>query len=344
MSKSQSITSKIAEFIRRYVALDADQLEIVATWVAHTWQFSESCPTPPTTPYLYVNSAQKGSGKTLLGIDIMGVLARNPIGVVGMTEATLFHMMDTTPTLLVDEVDMLFSSGRHAGMVGILNNGYRKGGKVPRMKGGEVHFYDAHGPKSLVGIDNGMMPDPTRERCIPINMRRATDEERATLRPFYHYEIEDEVEVLCEELHQWATDNGVRVRDYQPKEIPGLSPRQWEICRPLLQVAHTTGNEKAVRDALTNIFATQVEPENGPEITVLLTLSEMFDDADGKVSTADLLARLQAEDDRFTRVKVGQVSRMLAPFGIKVQAVRIANQVTRGIKEIDCQDAFQRYL
>src|SRR4051794_29567662 len=92
----ESALDAVEEFVRRFVVLSASQSALVALWVAHThvmaaWQ---------VTPYLYVTSAEKRSGKSTL-LDVMEVLVATPWRVVRPSEAVLFRKIaKDAPTLL----------------------------------------------------------------------------------------------------------------------------------------------------------------------------------------------------------------------------------------------------
>lgn len=348
-SKSPSVLDKISAFLRRYVVLSDSQVEVCSHYVLLTHQFSPRCQAPFTVPYLFVNSAQKGSGKTLLGIDLMGALCRNFEAVNNLTPATLFRLTALRATIGIDEVDMLFSGNRSDDdLVSVLNTGYRQGGYVPRADAKEpdgVKRYPTFSPKILIGIDSGTMKDTTRDRCIPINMQRATDEERKTVHPFYSYKVVEELEELNHEIYQWSFANTVGMRDYEPEDvIDGLSPRQWEVSVPLLQVAKKTGREKQLRAAIKDIFDSVVDTEDTPEITMLMTLRDMFEEDGDKVRSADLLTRLQAEDPRFSAWSGKMLGTKLAPFGIRIKPIRFPDKVSRGISKGDCLHVFARYL
>jgi hypothetical protein len=329
--------------------LSADQLEVVSHYVLHTHQFSERCQIPFTTPYLFINSAQKGSGKTLLGIDILGALCRNYEAVNNLTPATLFRLTDMRATIGIDEVDMLFAGNRGDNdLVSILNTGYRKGGYVPRADSKEedgVKRYATFSPKVLIGIDSGTMRDTTRDRCIPINMQKATTEERATVQPLRMYKVEEELEALGVAIYEWSLENTVGMRDYEPYEIEDLSPRQWEVCVPLIQVAAKTGREAQIREALTDIYGSVLQTSDSPEIEMLMTLRELFDTHGAKVRSAALLEALKSSDPRFSHWTGKMLGTRLAPFGIPVKVVRFSpSEVQRGIAYGDCVEAFHRYL
>lgn len=347
--KAPTVFDKVKSFIRRYVVITEDQLEVCALYVLLTHQFSPRCQSPFTVPYLFVNSAQKGSGKTLLGIDIMGALCRNYEAVNNITPATLFRLTALRATIGIDEVDMLFSGNRSDDdLVSVLNTGYRQGGYVPRADPKEpdgVHRYPTFSPKLLVGIDSGTMKDTTRDRCIPITMQRATDDERKTVQPFYSFKVEEELEALMQEVYAWSFENTVGLRDYDPEVMEGLSPRQWEVSVPLIQVAAKVGREKEARAALKSIFSSIIHTEDTPEITMLMVLRDMLEEShNNRVKSADLIERLKGEDDRFARWNGKQLGVKLAPFGIKIKPIRFPDKVARGIDAADCVLTFARYL
>jgi Protein of unknown function (DUF3631) len=357
-TKTPTLIDRLKSFIRRYVVLPEHELEVMSHYVLHTHQFSERCQMPWTTPYIFVNSAQKGSGKTLLGIDLMQVLCRNFESVNNVTPATLFRLTEIRATIGIDEVDVLFTGSRaDDDIVSTMNTGYRKGGYVPRADSKAedgVRRYSTYSPKVLVGIDSGTMKDTTRDRCIPITMKRATDAERQTVVKFLHYKIEDEVDALQQDIWNWSLENTVGMRDYEPKEILTLNPRQWEICQPLLQVAKATGRESHLRAALIAIFAANTVSEETVEVDMLRTLLTMFTtQGNDKVVTADLLVALR-NDPRFRNWNGRVLGLKLATFGIDSKTTRYrpgempGNQnrknVQRSISREQCEDAFIRYL
>lgn len=347
-SRKSEVLDKVKAFIRRYVVLSDAQLEVCGHYVLLTHQFSERCQTPYTVPYLFINSAQKGSGKTLLGIDLMGALCRNFEAVNNLTPATLFRLTALRATIGIDEVDMLFGGNRSDDdLVSVLNTGYRQGGYVPRADTKEpdgVKRYSTFSPKLLIGIDSGTMKDTTRDRCIPITMERATDDERKTVQPFYSYKVAEELAGLGEEIWSWSFENTLGLRDYEPDPIPNLSPRQWEVSAPLVQVAAKTGREKELRAAITSIFSDMIQTDDTPEMDMLMTLRDMFEENGDKVRSSDLLARLK-DDPRFNHWTGKMLGTKLAPFGIRIKPVRFSpSEVQRAIVKGDCLHVFARYL
>jgi hypothetical protein len=340
------ILTEVSDFLGRYIFMGDDEKLIVALWVLHSWQFSESCTTPNVTPYLYVNSPQKGSGKTLV-IDTLELLVRNPARATDMSESTLFRLIASVqPTLMLDEVDTVFGGGaKHEGLRGAINGGYRRGGHVWRTDGLEPVKFSTFGAKLLAGIQNMQLPDTIRDRCIPIELRRATREELDTIQPLYHYEIEDEVEELCNRVHAWSIGVENRCRDYRPEVMRELSPRQWEISRELVSMAHLCGCERQVREALSRILTASPETTT-IEQDLLKLCKDAFESEQGftKMTGADLLAYLGERDPRFAGLSGKGLAVKLQPFGVKATTIRIGNATHRGYHRETFIDAWKRYL
>jgi len=104
------------------------QVVVLSLWVAHTHAFlAADC-----TPYLAITSAEKQSGKTRL-LEVLENLVANPWMTGQVTAAVLARKIGDKlpPTLLLDESDAAFKGEKEyvEALRGILNTGYRKGGK-----------------------------------------------------------------------------------------------------------------------------------------------------------------------------------------------------------------------
>jgi Protein of unknown function (DUF3631) len=330
--KLDPIVNKIRKFVSKFCLMTPEQMLVYVLWIMHTWQFSDQCWTPETTPYLYVNSSEKGSGKTIVGKDIVEVIARNPMGVNNVTEATLFHLCAMRSTIMVDEVDQIFAGAANRPLVSVLNAGYRLGGKVPRMVKGEVEMFPVHCPKSLIGIDNRMLAETTRDRCIPITLTKHSLEEleAAGVEKFYNYKVEREAEEISRELHAWALDHTLEIRDYDPEPIDSLtSGREWEISRPIVQIARAAGCEASAREALASIFEANRVEEVSLDDECLITIFELFGDTDtDRLRTNDILAALAEANDLMVGWNGKKLGNVLRPHGIKGGAIRFTEANT----------------
>jgi hypothetical protein len=134
MSDLAKLLDSIAAFVRSYVVLTDDQVSAVALWVFHTWAFEAA----DCTPYLRITSAEKESGKTRL-LEVLSLLVREPVQTVNITDSALFRLIDgdVGPCVLFDEVDVLFGKDARdrVELVGLLNDGYKRGGFVYRVVG-----------------------------------------------------------------------------------------------------------------------------------------------------------------------------------------------------------------
>lgn len=122
-------------FITHYVVLTPEQADACALWSCHTYALDAA----DITPYLNVSSPEKQSGKSLL-LEVVGSIAHKPWFAVRPSEAVLFRKIEKDcPTLLLDEVDTIWSSQARSedeGLRALLNAGFRRrGSTVPRCVG-----------------------------------------------------------------------------------------------------------------------------------------------------------------------------------------------------------------
>ena len=100
------------------------------TWVIEAFDF---------TPYLHISSPVKRCGKSRV-FDCFKLLCAKPWAVVSITEAVMFRKIEQeAPTLLLDEVDAIFTAkkgddGKEA-LRALLNAGFERRATVPRCAG-----------------------------------------------------------------------------------------------------------------------------------------------------------------------------------------------------------------
>jgi len=337
------ITDAIQTYLKTYMAFpDDDQPLIVALWILHTWTFSQSFPRKPwTTPYLYVHSPEKQSGKSLL-IELSESLVLNPEKVLGMTSAVLFNLIEQRqPALFIDEVDTIWSGAKNEELRGVLNGGYKHGGYIwrnrPGPDGPEPTKFSTFCPKLLAGIDNGQLPDTIADRCIPIRLRRKREDQQTEI--YYAFMAGPIAESLAAEIGDWVSANAEKIIDYMPKPLQGISPRAFEISMPLLQIAHALGIEKTAREALSRLLAPQPEKDS-PGIALLRKIREIFDETGAeKLHTQMILERL---GDSWNGKLL---SNRLRPYEIEPPTIiLIGNKNLRGYYRHNFDDAWGRYL
>lgn len=229
--------SSIRVFLRRYMVFPKEAHAIaVSLWIAHTWAIEAF----EYSPYLHIGSPVKRCGKSRL-LDCLIALTRKPWAVVSPTEAVLYRKIETDmPTLLLDEVDTIYTGGKgdenKEGLRALLNAGFEKRATVPRCVGPQhtlVNF-PVFCAKALAGI--GRLPDTVADRSIPITLAP-----RAQSQPVEKFRRRDAGSVaqpIVDALMAWSENKAV-IADLsmaRPKMPGELGDRAADICEPLLAI------------------------------------------------------------------------------------------------------------
>jgi hypothetical protein len=329
----------IKDFISRFVVIpDDNQLTVLALWVIHTWGFAGDEKAVRTTPYIYISSAEKQSGKSLL-LEVLELLVCNPMRSTNVTSAVLFRAIDKMePTLLLDEVDAIWAGRKNEELRGILNGGYKQGGHVWRMSKGEPTSFNTFCPKILAGIQNGYLPDTIADRCIPVTLqRKRTDDE---VEPFISFEIQNEAEELIDKIAIWVADNTSKLRIHKPKRLPDITDRQWEISMSLTSISDVL-KVKNGRAAISDLLAQKIERNTeSPRESLISHVRDLFTAKDrNKLFTSEIIDDMG--DKNWTPHAISEV---MADFDIHSKSVRIGNKVKRGYSIEQFEDVFRRTL
>jgi Protein of unknown function (DUF3631) len=263
--------------------------------VLHTWAIEAS----DCAPYLDVSSPTRECGKTRL-FEALELVVRKPRRCTGHTEATLFRMIESEhPTLLLDEIDTTFGKDPklYAGIRGVLDEGHRRGGSVPRMVGEgknmTIKFFDVFGPKAFAGI--GSLPETIASRSIPIRLERKSRNE--TVARFRFGRECAAASEIREALEEWTSHVVEELSEAEPWLPNELSDRQWDLWEPLLAIADLAGfgwGEEA-RAASIALHATEYTDASAGEL-LLGHLRDCFNGHE-RMSTEALLRLLVDRDD-----------------------------------------------
>jgi hypothetical protein len=126
----------VYNYIGRFcVFRDEHALVAVTLWVAHAHMVEQF----HTTPRLVLSSPEAGSGKTRV-LEFLDLLVPDPMFCLSASPAAIFRTLAAKPiTLLVDEVDAIFSrrgsEDANEDLRAMLNAGYKRGASVPRCVG-----------------------------------------------------------------------------------------------------------------------------------------------------------------------------------------------------------------
>jgi len=347
------LLEKVIDRIRRFVVMTDDQALALGLWVLHTWVIAAT----DTTPYLDVSSPVKQCGKTRL-FEVLELLVKSPQFGANHTEATLFRSIEADrPTLLLDEIDRTFGKDAklYAGIVGVLNAGYRRGATIPRMVGEgknmKVKNFAVFGSKAFAGI--GQLPDTVADRSIPIRLNRKSKADRIAR---FRYAAEKAAAVpIVEALEEWAAKVSETLSDAEPVLPEELSDRQWDIWEPLIAIADMTDWGIDARRAAVALHASSYTDDSAG-ILVLDHIRQAFD-GQVEVSTDDLLHALVDRDDGpwaawwgndvdggRTKAPATRLARLLKPFDIKPKQLWTEGRNVRGYTAEMFEKAWEIYL
>jgi hypothetical protein len=349
-------------YINDYIVLPTQEHATAVTlWAAATWMGTAQF---DAWSYLAVTSPEKGSGKTRL-LEVLATVVRQPWLTAMPSPAALYTQIDQKhPTLLLDEVDAVFSQNSDSAeaMRGVLNAGNRRSGTVSRveMAGGKrtVVEFSPFCPKALAGIRS--LPETLADRSIVIPLRRKKRSEE--VQPFRSQVVGPRADALRARLiEQLAGGPDLQwVRSFDEGEIKGLSDRQIEGYQPLFTLAGMAGGGwlRDIMLAAPVIAAAQREADDTAEGALLLRhIREAFESENSDhIRTRTLLATLRERDDGpwaiafndswdFEDKKAGSLlAKMLRPYGVKSRRPRFEDGQHQGYIAADFADAWHRYL
>ena len=337
-------------FLRFVVFPDEHAPRTLALFTLHTWTLE----TAQATPYVYIKSPTRGSGKTRV-LEVAELVCRQPLRSTSITEAGLFQAVAAyRPTFLLDEVDAVFTgrSERAEALRGVLNAGNRRGSVVIRgTADGEPQEFPTFCAKLLAGIDTGKLPDTIRDRSIVIGMQRRTRGE-----PIERLRVDDhadELEQLRAMLGDWAAENAERLTGYRCEPIEEISDRLEEAWEPLLGIAKLAGDpwpawarEAAVE--LDRAGKSAGEPDYGA--LLLEALRVIFGTAEAMLS-AEICAKLNDDAElpfagwrNDHGIDARGLADILRPYGIRPKNVRVPfTGQGKGYERSQFEDAWARY-
>jgi hypothetical protein len=266
-------------------------------------------------PYICLESATPQCGKSTVE-KLLAAVSCKGIVITSMNEA-IFRLIDQEhPTLCIDEAEALEArTDRAEALRAILNEGYKRGGRVPRCVGEEheVQFFEVYSPKVFAAI--GGLSGALLDRCLVIHMERAP---RGSKRKSVRIRaIARDSKLLVEGLEAYAVqyrDQVQKLYDAEPNEgyWPHVNDREAELWGPLLihaRLIGATAEEQLLKvvEQFTQVKA-QIEaqdPHTAKAIALLDALNELSGDT---FSPADLVNKLSGTESwatTFAKAKGG---------------------------------------
>jgi hypothetical protein len=349
--------------LRRYVVFPLqEQATVIAVWIVHAWLFRAA----DYTPYLFIFSASKRSGKTRV-LEILELLCPNAELTPGASAAALIRSGDEEkpPTLLLDEMDTVYGKKADAEAENtrrFLNAGYKRGARFMKCVGQgadiQVKKFPAFCPKALAGIDR-CLPDTVLDRSLPIALVRQARKERAErLRDrearAATSPLRAELEVLAEQ-----PDLIEVLRSARPAMPDELHDRAQDITEPLTAIGDLAGGvwPGKIRGALIRLYGEEEDADLG--VKLLSAIKRVFDEtgADNKPTIDILQGIIAIEDDapwalwyeddlKHGRLKKAgsHLARKLKRYGIKPSKIRFGDETAQGYHKTDFREAWERYL
>jgi hypothetical protein len=351
----------VEAFLRRFLVMSDDAFAIVAVWVAHVFAFAAF----EFTPYLSITSATKRSGKSRL-LELLEVIfgPLRSVSTANISAASLFRLIDANHGLAVlfDEIDRI-PKEKAEEFYGLINSGWRLGGKAHRQTGQKMEHLQAFStfsPKVLAGIGQPL-PDSTADRCLPIRMERKLKSE--TVERLRLRRATAEAAPLREAFMEWANKATLaRLQHAEPAFPTSMTnDRLMDVSEPLFAICDMAGSDwpARIRQAVVDTEATaeQIEEEE-LGILALRHVAETFAEQQvEKLFTHDLLAYMVRRDDApwaewwgdkvdagKTAAPAQRLGKLLKRFGIHPKQVRIGADTKKGYDLGPILGAAERYL
>jgi hypothetical protein len=340
----------IVAFIRRFLVLSTHQAEIAALWIIHTYLFQLA----DVTPYLNIYSTEKRCGKTLL-LEILEMLVQKPWLTGRVTPAVLARKVDAEqPTLLLDESDAAFKGDKEYAetLRGILNTGYRSGGKCSICvgQGASIGYKDLSTfcPKAIAGI--GKLPDTVADRSLPIVLKRRTKDE--LVEKFRRRKVKPLAEVLRSRIVALSEILAQIIEGAEAAIPPQLNDRAADCVEPLLAIADAAGKDwpDRARQAVVALLCKGEAADDSLGVRLLADIQEILSEDGPQIPSTELVNKLRAKEeapwgDLYGKpLGVIQLAALLRPYDIHPGTIRIETGTPKGYKREDFLDAWRRYL
>jgi hypothetical protein len=343
--KGEEMLAGLSAAALQYVFMPKWAADTVALWVVHTYLLDVFW----ISPRLAICSPEKQCGKTTL-LDVLASLVFRPLPTANVTASVVFRVAEMNrPTFLIDEADT-FLADKHE-LRGILNSGHRRGGSVIRSVGDdfEPRAFSTYSACAIALI--GKLPATLADRSLPVELRRRRPDE---LIQTFRFDRTDDLKIFARQASRWASDHVDHVRKVDPIMPKGMFNRTADNWRPLLAIADTAGGHwpERARGAVQQMREAATDDEQSERMVLLGDVRTiLFEHQHDRISSADLVDALANLEGRpWAEWRAGKaitptgVARLLAPFKIFPETIRIGDRTPKGYKFAQFEDAFNRYL
>jgi hypothetical protein len=352
VSELAALLDATSAFTRRFVVMSAHQSVVFTLWVFHTHAFDAA----DFTPYLWVKSAERESGKSRLK-EVAELLVVHPQNTTNISPSALFRLAGETPTptFLIDELDEIFApKSERSELRGLLNAGFRRGEMAIRNVGEgskqEPRRFNVYCAKLLAGKSAANLGDTLESRCIPIELQRKLRSEKVDR--FRRRELEDEALAVHETLRSLAEYHVGRLAAARPELPDELTDRQQDVWEPLLAIADLAGDEWAELARAAAVAVSTGAPVEDESIGVqLLADCQVAFGGDERLTTEELIERLAEDPEKpwetwghGNPISARALAAKLKPYRIRGRDMRTSEGTRKGYYRDQFEDAWSRYL
>jgi hypothetical protein len=256
----------------------------------------------------------------------------------------------------MDEAEVLGTKSERAEQLReVLNAGYRAGQKMLRCQkwaddSFEPQEFEVYCPKVFILI--GTLQDTLADRCIPITMRRRKPNE--PVERFFYSLAKRQARGVLRGVDAWAKSSRQKVKRWLRRDLKFLQDREAELWLPMFSVCQVAAPERAEELKLVALRISHSKESDEPERGVLLLkdMRAIFErNGEERMSTSGLICALQTiEESPWATWGHGRgldsrsLARLLRPFKISSQNVRLDERVVKGYVRDDFRDAWETYV
>ncbi len=240
-------------------------------------------------------TGNKGAAKSKGGA-IHDQIGFNSLSAVNLTAATMFRsIQDTSGMLIIDEAETYgkrsVKSETQEGLDQVINSGWQKNGKVPRLekteKGYRRVLYSTYSPKVICGI--GVLTETLRDRSYEILLVKTLDRIKSARtvdpRDKRWQQIRDMAYVMI--LNHWKEIRDIMENEGIENRL-NLMGRDWDKAYPILVLAsfvsrHAGEEGQAIIDQIWEFLEDQREKEEEQQLdsidsNIIETLDEVVNE------------------------------------------------------------------
>ena len=340
------VFQEVKTIYEKYIDFNEFEIaEVLTVWSIGTYLF----PIFESFPYVFLNG-DKGSGKSKT-LSIAAYLCFNAISSSSISTALLFRIIEAcSPTILIDEAESLKDPSRGQDLRSVLNSGYKRGGKVYRVKPDtfEPQSFEVFSPKMIANIKG--LEKVLENRCIKFTMVRTADAVRANLNVG---ESSESWKYIRHQLYTFALTYFEDIKvlyssDPEIRNIQEISGREAELWFPLLAIAKFIDNNgcEGLFDRIKNLAIENAQESRSEDLDdythALLTILRDFPECNEisnkqiEKSMKDCLETEHIPSNRW-------IGNALKKLGIVEESIRTKSGYKYKIKQNILQNLIERY-